>query len=103
MGFEFRIKTGFFETKPFDLLIGKGKLILSPTEPEDQVIIIKEEDILSITLKNVKSLEIEIQTWDKLYQGVLSRKVDYEKLLSELKENINKKIICEYGGEKDYA
>ena len=58
MGFEFRIKTGFFETKPFDLLIGKGKLILSPTEPEDQVIIIKEEDILSITLKNVKSLEI---------------------------------------------
>ena len=92
LGFEFRLKTGFFETKPFDLLISKGKLILSPSEAEDQVITISEKDILNITLKNVKSLEIEIQTWDKIYQGIFDNKDDYEKLLGQLKENINKKI-----------
>ena len=98
LGFEFRLKTGFFETKPFDLLISKGKLILSPSEAEDQVITISEKDILNITLKNVKSLEIEIQTWDKIYQGVFIDKADYEELLKKLKENINKKIFFEYEG-----
>ena len=53
---------------------------------------------MSITLKNEKSLEIEIQTWEKIYQGALSNKDDYEKLLGNLKENINKKIVCEYEG-----
>jgi len=98
LGFEFRLKTGFFETKSFDLLISKGKLILSPSEAEDQVITISEKDILNITLKNVKSLEIEIQTWDKIYQGVFIDKADYEELLKKLKENINKKIFFEYEG-----
>ena len=95
LGFEFRLKTGFFEAKQVDLLISKGKLILSPSEAEDQVITISEKDILNITLKNVKSLEIEIQTWDKIYQGVFIDKADYEELLKKLKENINKKIVFE--------
>ena len=98
LGFEFRLKTGFFETKTFDLIVSKGKLILSPVESEDQVIIIPEKEILNITLKNEKSLEIEIQTLDKIYQGVVSDKADYEELLKQLKENINKKIVCEYEG-----
>ncbi len=98
LGFEFRLKTGFFETKLIDLLISKGKLMLSPSEAEDQVITISEKDILNITLKNVKSLEIEIQTWDKIYQGVFIDKADYEELLKKLKENINKKIVFEYEG-----
>lgn len=98
LGFEFRLKTGFFETKQVDLLISKEKLILSPSEAEDQVITISEKDILNITLKNVKSLEIDIQTWDKIYQGVFDNKAEYEKLLGDLKENINKKIVCEYEG-----
>lgn len=98
LGFEFRLKTGFFETKTFDLIVGKGKLIFSPVESADQVIIIPEKEILNITLKNEKSLEIEIQTLDKIYQGVVSDKADYEELLKQLKENINKKIVCEYEG-----
>ena len=98
LGFEFRLKTGFFETKTFDLIVSKGKLILYPVESEDQVIIIPEKEILNITLKNEKSLEIEIQTWDKIYQGLFDSKTDYEKLLKQLTENINKKIVCEYEG-----
>lgn len=98
LGFEFRLKTGFYETQIFDFLIFKGKLILSPSESRNQVITIQEKDILNITLKNEKSLEIEIQTWEKIYQGAFNNKADYEKLLEQLKENINKKIVCEYEG-----
>ena len=67
MDFEFRLKTGFFETQLYDLLIRKGKLILSPKESEDRLITIPGESILNITLKeNQKSLEMEIQTNEKV-------------------------------------
>ena len=98
MEFEFRLKTGFYETQIFDFLIFKGKLVLSPSEARNQVITIPEKDIMNITLKNEKSLEIEIQTWEKIYQGTFSNIADYEKLIKQLKENINKKIVCEYEG-----
>lgn len=99
MGFEFRMKTGFFETKTFDLLIDKGRLNLFPKESDDLLITIPEENILDITLKkDEKSFEMEIQTYGKIFQGLFENKTDYEKLLGQLKENINKKIFCEYEG-----
>ncbi len=98
LSFEFRLKTGFFETKIFDLLISKGKLVLSPTESGGQIITIPENHVLNITLKNEKSLEIEIQTWDKIYHGIFCNNTDYEKLLEQLKKNLIKKIVCEYKG-----
>lgn len=103
LDFEFRMKTGFFETKIYDLLIRKGKLILSPKESEERLITVPEENILSITLKkNQKSLEMEILTDEKIYQGQLDNKTDYERFISKMKENINKKILCEYeGGNKN--
>lgn len=99
MGFKFRMKTGFYETKMYDLTIRKGGLVLSPTELEDLLITIPEENILNISLKgSEKFIEVEIQTNKKDYQGLLVNKADYELLLEQLKENISKKIICEYNG-----
>ncbi|MDW5299352.1 MAG: hypothetical protein SA378_04340 [Sedimentibacter sp.] len=99
MIFDFRMKTGFFETKMLELHISKGKIILSPKEPDDQLIAILEENVLAITMrKSKKSFEMEIQTNEKIYQGILDNKIDYEKFVNQIKENINKKIICEYEG-----
>lgn len=99
LGFEFRMKIGFFETKTYDLSIRKGKLILSPRESDDGLITMQEENILSITLKkSQRSLEVEIQTDEKIYYGLLDNNKDYEKFINEMKENINKKILCEYEG-----
>lgn len=101
MGYEFRMKTGFFETKTYDLLVHKGELILSPKEIYDELIAIPEESILSITMKeSQKSLEMEIQTDEKFYHGQLDNMANYEKLINQIKESINKKIICEYKGGK---
>ena len=96
LSFEFRLKTGFFETKLFALLIRKAKLVLSPTESAEQTITVAEKDIRGITLKNKKSLEIEIQTEDMIYQGVFSNKADFKKILEQLKENLDVKIECEF-------
>ncbi len=101
MDYEFRMKTGFFETKTYDLLFHKGELVFYPKEIDDGLITILEESILSITLKKKqKSLDIEIQTDEKIYQGLLDNKTDYEKFINQMKENINKKILCEYERRK---
>jgi hypothetical protein len=93
------MKTGFFETKMLDLHINKGKLIFSSKESSDQLIVIPDENILTVTMKkSKKSLEMEIQTYQKIYQGLLDNKIDYEKFINQIKENITKKIICEYEG-----
>lgn len=99
MIFEFRMRIGFFETKMLDLHISKDKLIFSSKESNDQLIVIPNDNILAITMKiSKKSLEMEIQTYEKIYQGLLDNKIDYENFINEIKENINKKIICEYEG-----
>lgn len=99
MIFEFRMKTGFFETKMLDLHISKDKLIFSSKESNNQLIVIPEENILTITMKkSKKSFEMEVQTYETTYEGLLDNKIDYEKFIKQIKENINKKIICEYEG-----
>ena len=103
MFFDIRMKTGFFETKAYELLIGKDRLVLSSKESESYNITIPDKNIISITLKNDKAPEIEIQTWEKIYLGSLLEQTDFEKLIGLLKENLNVKIICEYEGGKEHA
>ena len=97
MNFQFRMKTGFYETRIYDLLISKGNLVFSPQESDDPPITIPEEIVLNISLKkNEKSFEMGIQTYEKTYQGLLVNNMDCELLLEELKENISRNILCEY-------
>ncbi|QRN84820.1 hypothetical protein JR334_07470 [Clostridia bacterium] len=100
---DIRMKTGFFETKAYEMLIGTDKLIVSSKETESDSIIILANNITSIILKNEKSPGIEIQTEEKNYQGSFTEKIDFEKLVSLLKENLSVKIICEYEGGEDYV
>ena len=47
-------------------------------------------------MKNEKAPEIEVQTEGKNYQGSFTEKIDFDKLIIVLKENLSVKIICEY-------
>ena len=98
MEYELRLKTGFFETKFYDLQINKGKLRLSPKIPGDKEILLLEKDISDLLLKNGEDLVIEINTLGQSYQGTITNKADFEVLLSGLKTNLNIKILCEYEG-----
>ena len=95
-----RMRTGFFETKTYELLIGNDRLVLSSKETESDSIIILANNIISITLKNKKVPEIEIQTGEKIFQGSFTEKIDFTKVIDSLKENLSVKIICEYEGGK---
>lgn len=95
---DIRMKTGFFETKAYELLIGKDRLVLSSKETESDSITILAKNISSIIFKNEKAPGLEVQTEKKNYQITLPEKTDFEELICLLKENLSVKIICEYGG-----
>jgi len=97
-----RIKTGFFELRPFRLKAEEGNLLLLPLQVEDKGrIVLAEGDILSVTLTEGRHPELEIQTQEALYSGVLEEGCSLAEVVNYLKEYLNINITCEYkGGEK---
>lgn len=95
MVLEFRLKTGFFETKSCYLEICDGVLRVLSREQDGPILTIPEEEIESVTLRDQNPPHIEIQTRDETYAGVFDEGA-YEPLLEQLKRNLHKKIVCEY-------
>lgn len=97
-----RIKTGFFEMKPYRLKAEDGKLLLIPIrEDGEEVVVLAEGGILSVTLTEGRLPDLEIQTRDAPYIGTLEEGSSLAEVVNYLKEHLNINIICEYkGGEK---
>ena len=97
-----RIKTGFFETKPYRLKVETGRLFLVPVQAtSEESIILSERDILSVTLTEGRLPDLEIQARDSLYSGTLEENCSLAEVVHCLKEHLNINITCEYkGGEK---
>lgn len=97
-----RIKTGFFEMKPYRLKVVKRSLLLIPLqEGGEGVTVLSESDILSVTLTEGRLPELEIQTRNELYSGILEESCSLAEVINYLKEHLNINITCEYkGGEK---
>lgn len=94
-----RIKTGFFETKPYKLRAEEGSLLLIPLqEGGGDVFVLAEGDILSVTLTEGRLPELEIQTRNKLYSGILEESCSLAEVINYLKEYLNINITCEYKG-----
>ncbi len=99
MIFDIRLKTGFYETKPYCLSIGRGVLELLPEEFGEKIRIFMEKEILSVTLMGKGSAEVEIQTADRLYHMVLCDPLHSGELYQSVKENLRVRIDFEYAYE----
>ena len=94
-----RIKTGFFEMKPYRLKAEDGNLLLIPIrEDGEEAVVLAEGDILSVTLTEGRLPELEIQTRDALYSGTLEEGSSLAEVVQCLKEHLNINITCEYKG-----
>jgi len=94
-----RIKTGFFEIKPYRLKAEEGSLLLVPLqESGGDAIVLTEGDILSVTLTEGRLPELEIQTRNELYSGILEESCSLEEVINYLKKSLNINITCEYKG-----
>ena len=99
-----RIKTGFFEMKPYRLKAEEGSLSLIPVqEGGEGAIVLSEGDILSVTLTEGRLPELEIQTRNELYSGILEESCSLAEVINYLKEYLKINITCEYKGGENYA
>lgn len=97
-----RIKTGFFEMKPYCLRAEEERLLLFPLQDgPGETIVLTERDILTVTLTDGRHPQLEIQTRKELYSGILEESCSLAEVINYLKEHLKINIICEYkGGEK---
>ena len=99
-----RIKTGFFEMRPYRLKAEEGSLLLIPLQESGEgVVVLSEDDILSVTLTEGRLPELEIQTRDVLYSGTLEAGGSLSEVVNHLKEYLNINITCEYKGGERHA
>ena len=96
-----RLKTGFFEKTAYRLEMRASRLILIPNKEEfAERIVIDQRDIRSVTLTERKHPELEIQTYDAVYVGIIEGECSFGEVVSFFNENLDAKITCEYkGGE----
>ena len=96
-----RMKTGFFEKTPYRLEVVEKGLHLIPVHADRaDRIVLDQKDILSVTLTERKSPELEIQTRSAVYAGIFEEGCLFGEAVSYLNENLNVKITCEYQGEE---
>ncbi len=94
-----RIKTGFFEVMQYRLKAEKGSLLLVPIQAEDgERIVLAEGDILSVALSEGRLPELEIQTRETLYSGILGEGCSIAEVMCYLKESLNINITYEHRG-----
>jgi hypothetical protein len=96
VAYEFKLKAGFFKTELYDLSICSDEIKLMPKENTAlQEIIITNENLNSINLvkKSTNSFEIEINTQQGIFTGMLSKSINLEELISTLIKNFEGKIF----------
>lgn len=99
MGIQIRLKTGFFETGIYRLEVKEKQFRLFPEDPDHgDILSFCEQDILSITLKEKRIPELELQTREACYTATFPQKSDLKETLELVKKGLNTKVICEYEG-----
>ncbi len=96
MRIEVRMKTGFFKTTAYELMLDGALLRLAPDDPQDGEILLPAREVLSLTLREKKQPQIEILTRGNIYAGVFEQGTDFQETLRVLKGNPDLKIICEF-------
>lgn len=93
MVYKIRLKTGFYETRPYDLHLEMGRLLLSSADDENGKVWIDEAALRCFTLIDKKLPEIEIQTLSAVYRAALKEEENLEDLFLLLKQYFNRPII----------
>ncbi|HPR40108.1 MAG TPA: hypothetical protein PKV62_03730 [Oscillospiraceae bacterium] len=95
-----RLRTGFYETKPYRLSSGRGALKLLPEEPGEEALVLPKEKILSVTFLGRRSAGAEIQTADRIYHITLCDPSRSEALDQFLKESLGDRMTFEFAYEE---
>ena len=95
----FKLKTGFFETKKCTLLVrDKAISVFYDNDYDDKGLIIMDNDLLSISaiVRNNDTTEIRIHTLDNIYTGYCIDKNKTDKVIKTFINEFNNKVSIEH-------
>ncbi len=90
-----KVKTGFFKTTKYQLVVKKSLVELIPENNDSKKIFLKEDEILSVSLRKKDELHLDFNLKEGGITGRLLDIQNIQKIFKLLKENINKNIIYE--------
>ncbi|MEW6624756.1 MAG: hypothetical protein AB1420_16800 [Bacillota bacterium] len=89
MTIDIKLKSGFFKTQLYSLVIFQNQISLIPKENSElNKINIRPEDLISVNIfkRGSRVVELEIITKNGSYTGTIDTESNVEELLSTLKE-----------------
>jgi len=93
--YHIKIKTGFFKTSTYRLIVRKGLIDLIPEKKEEDKISIKEGEIVSMLLRKKGDLYVDFILNGGVVSGIFLDVGDLQKVFKLLRENIDKNLIYE--------
>ncbi|NLN83229.1 MAG: hypothetical protein GX138_02570 [Firmicutes bacterium] len=100
MSIDIRLRTGFFETKPYRLMIIDRDLLLQPLNPEkDGKITLTEDSIVAINFLQ-KASRLEISTKGAVYNCNLDEELNSVDLFKFFKKFNGTKIIYDFENDR---
>lgn len=100
MSIDIKLKTGFFETKPYRIKIINRALHFCPINSDcGDMFILNADSIVTVTLMQSTS-KLEISTKNAIYSGFLDDDRDWIETFKFFKESLRAKIIYEYQDDK---
>ena len=92
-----RVKTGFFDTKPYRFLIEDERVLFSPAEEDGEAYAFRKGEVLCVTLKE-RPLALELVTASSVVAGALVEGSDILEVKNYIQTRLDTKIICEFEG-----
>jgi hypothetical protein len=105
MAYDVKLKSGFFKTQQYTLAISNKQITLTPQEDSElHNIVITDQDLstISITGRDTKLTEFEINAQSGIYMGTFAADTNIEEVLWTLKKEFGSKTIIE-GGSMYYV
>jgi hypothetical protein len=105
MVYDVKLKSGFFKTQQYTLAISNKQITLTPQEDSElHNIVITDQDLstISITGRDTKLTEFEINAQSVIYMGTFAADTNIEEVLWTLKKEFGSKTIIE-GGSMYYV
>lgn len=79
--FNVRLKTGYFKTELYEMVIDKNHISLKPKDDGIKLMTINLHDLVAVSITGKIHPEIEIQTTKNTYYGIMDEYTDMDELL----------------------
>ncbi len=97
MEFKLYLKTGFYKKTACNVKVEKHKIILTSLLNETTPIQILDKDITAVIVGDIKTRELEIQTYSNNYIGSLDTDTKITYVLDTMKKNLRTDFIFKGG------